>query len=118
MNWTETDKFDSFKRREFAVSFESSDEYDEFYEDCKAAGIDYHPSGLFLRPSRETIEQTPPDLIVYFYFENDIIRWAHREKQTRSPADGIDIIPYSDLLICRDPMPIPNDLLKKLFCEI
>lgn len=118
MNWIETDKLDSFKRREFAVSFESSDEYDEFYADCKAVGIDYHPSGFFLRPSRETIEQTPPDLIVYFYFEDDIIRWANRKKTLRSLVDGIDIIPYSDLLICCDPIPIPNDLLKKLFAEI
>lgn len=118
MNWTETEKLDSFKRREFAVSFESSDEYDEFYADCEAVGIDYHPLGLFLRPSRETIEQTPPDLIVYFYFENDIIRWVNRRSIQRSLIADIDIIPYSDLWICRDPILIPNDLLKKLFSEI
>ena len=118
MNWTETGKLESFKRREFAVSFESSDEYDAFYADCKAVGIDYHPSGFFLRPSRETIEKTPPDLIVYFYFEDDIIRWVNQRSIQRSLVADIDIIPYSALSICCDPIPIPNDLLKKLFSEI
>lgn len=118
MNWTETKKLESFKRREFAVSFESSDEYDEFYADCKAVGIDYHPSDFFLRPSSERIEQTPPDLIVYFYFEDDIIRWVNPRSIQRSLIADIDIIPYSDLSICCDPIPIPNDIIKKLFCEI
>lgn len=122
MNWTETDKLDSFKRREFAVSFESSDEYDEFYADCKAVGIDYHPLGYFMKPPRDELTKTYPNVLVYFFFENNIIRWVGREILKGSPAANADIVPYSDLVaygnLVSDVVPIPEDTLKKLCFEI
>lgn len=118
MNWTETEKLDRFKRREFVVSFESSYEYDDFYADCQSVGLDYHPLGYFSKPPRDKLACANPDVLVYFYFENNIIRWSDYRSLERSRAAGAEIVPYSKLVACSDHIPIPNDILKMLCSEI
>ena len=116
MGWTDTAKLDAFLNQEFLVSFESTDEYDEFYADCRAVGLDYHPENLFIPPPRDKLSREPSNVLVYF--ERGILRWTARVLVNLTSACNGAVLPYADLIMPDEPAPIPDAVLTAMHSAI